>query len=207
VVYGFQRPPVGDREVGTVVLVTRLRGTLGRERLNPENVAAGNPQVSVETGKWKSFDVEGFRVPEQAGEVKMVTFNVQVPLAPEAVQLAVFGDSRDEGELRGILRGLLGNLEGETNWLTEKQRSERFASGISRLIVCSGVAVAALGAVVLFVVRMLMKTSAARRSPPRRRSRRETDELEDDDRGDRPRRRRRRDDDDDREERPRSRED
>jgi hypothetical protein len=162
VIYHFERPPVGDRKVATFVVVSRLGGTLGREKIDPKSVAAKNPSVAIVTERWKGFDIEVFRVPEQLGEIQMLTFNAQVPLKPEAVQVAVIGDARDEAELREILRGLLGTLEGETNWFTETQRSERLADGITRMIVAVVVLVG-IGLVVWQVVRKRRKTSVVGR--------------------------------------------
>jgi hypothetical protein len=141
VIYAFQRPPKEGREVGTLILVSRLGGVLDRKKPDPQQIAAENPQVTFTTEKWKSFDVDVSRVPEQIGEVQTVTFNVLVPLMPEAIQIAVVDEARDEEELRGILRELLANLEGNSNWLTEEERSERLGRGIGKLTCCCFVVV------------------------------------------------------------------
>ncbi|WP_161967505.1 hypothetical protein [Fimbriiglobus ruber] len=77
VVYAFQRPPEGEQKVGTFIVVSRLGGVIGREKLDPKVIASKNPQVSLTSERWKAFDIEVFRVPEQSGELQLLTFNTQ----------------------------------------------------------------------------------------------------------------------------------
>jgi hypothetical protein len=139
VVFAFQRPPAGDETVGTFIVVSRLGGVLGREKIDPGELAARSPKTTIESEKWKGFDIEVFRLPQEAGEVKLITFNAQVPLKPEAVQIAVTGAASREEELRGVLRAVLEKLEGQTNWLTPAERITRFIEGIAQLVVTVGV--------------------------------------------------------------------
>jgi len=144
VVYAFQRPPAGEQKLGTFIVVSRLGGVLGREKLDPREVASKSPNVSLTNEKWKGFDLEVFRVPEQAGELRLLTFNAQVPLKPEAVQVAVIGEAGGEAELRNILQSVLSNLDGQTNWLNTEQRVNRLAEGTTRLAITVGVLVVAV---------------------------------------------------------------
>jgi hypothetical protein len=153
VVCAFHRPPAADQKVGTFILVSRLSGVLGREKIDPKTVTASNPQVTIVTEKWKEFDIEVFRVPEQAGELQLLTFNAQVPLKPEAVQVAVIGDGTKESDLRSVLRSVLGSLDGPTNWLNTEQRAGQLAEGITRLAITVGVVlVIAVGVIVVIAV-------------------------------------------------------
>lgn len=63
----------------------------------------------------------------------------QVPLKPEAVQVAVIGEASREAELRSTLQHVLGGLDGQTNWLDTGQRVSRFVEGLSRLAITAGV--------------------------------------------------------------------
>jgi len=139
VVYAFQRPPEGEQKVGVFIVVSRLGGVLGREKLDPKAMASKSPQVTLVTEKWQDFDIEVFRVPEQVGELQLLTFNAQVPLKPEAVQVAVIGEASREAELRSTLRSVLGSLDGQTNWLNTEQRVGRAAEGLTRLAITVGV--------------------------------------------------------------------
>jgi len=138
VVYAFQRPPEGQQKFGVFIVVSRLGGVLGREKLDPKGIASKNPHVTLTTEKWKDFDIDVFRVPEQAGELRLLTFNAQVPLKPEAVQVSVIGEASREAELRGTLQSVLSNLDGQTNWLNTEQRVSRLAEGLTGLAIAAG---------------------------------------------------------------------
>jgi hypothetical protein len=143
VVYAFQRMSKGEP---TFILVRRLGGTLGREKLDPAEASAKGPQVSLTTEKWKEFDIDVIRLSEQMGNLRLVTFNAQVPLKPEAVQVTVSGAAGREDELHGLLRSVLSNLDGQTNWLTSKERWKRFFQGIYELAIAVVVVVVLGGA-------------------------------------------------------------
>lgn len=134
-VFAFQRPPTADEKVGTFIAVSRLGGVLGREKLDPREIAAKLPQVTVSSESWKGFEIEVLRVPEVLGDVRMLTFNAQVPLKPVAIQVSVCGEASQEDHLREILHSLLVNLDGQTNWLNTEQRATKLTEGIARLAV------------------------------------------------------------------------
>jgi hypothetical protein len=163
VLYAFMRPPAGDAKMGTVILVSRLRGVLGREKI-AKQMAAKNPQIAVLEERWQEFDIEVFRVPEQVGDLKVVTFNAQVPLKPEAVQIGVFGEATRDNELRDLLQSLLSERDGETNWLTMQEREQRIAAGVTQLaLCCSGAGFVTFGALVaagLLIWRAVRKPKA-----------------------------------------------
>jgi hypothetical protein len=146
VVYAFQRPPEDEQGVGVFIVVSRLGGVLSREKLDPKALASKMPQVMLATEKWKDFDIEVFRVAEQAEEIQLLTFNAQVPLKPEAVQVAIIGEASRESELRSILRSVLDSLDGQTNWLNTEQlnteqRVGKIIEGLTRLAITAVVLV------------------------------------------------------------------
>jgi hypothetical protein len=114
-VYAFRKEgdAEGDDPVGTVIIVERMRGTIGRERLDPARVKGRR----VLAFKWKGFEIDGVEVPESADGIDFVNYNVQVPLKPEAIQLRVAGQRGRARELRALADGLLVSLDGQTNWL------------------------------------------------------------------------------------------
>jgi hypothetical protein len=168
VLYAYQREAAAGQPVGTFLLVSRLGGVLGREKITPQQIAAANPRVTVIDDKWKGFDVQVFRVPEEADGVQMLTFNAQVPLKPEAVQVTVIGEAAREAELRGVLRSALDGLDGETNWLTDKQRMDSLTDGMAQLIVTIGVVIFVVGSVVVMIWRSVTGEPPPRKRNPRR---------------------------------------
>lgn len=69
------------------------------------------------TTSWQSFDVQGFEVPETVNGIDAITFNVQIPLKPKAVQIKLFGPITRKEELRALLPQVLDGLKGHSNWL------------------------------------------------------------------------------------------
>lgn len=139
-------------DVGMIVAVDRLRGTIGREKPSlGELTKMGQADATIEPGKWRSFDVWIVRQTQDVGGHPLVFFLVQIPLKPEAIQLKVATDAKNEAEARAILGQVLGTVEGETNWLTDGQRSRKLGEGVGRLVVVAMI----LLVVAFFVVRKL----------------------------------------------------
>ncbi len=112
--YGFVREePSGDR---VAIVVERMRGTLGRERLEPGDLPAGS-KARLHTVRWHGFDIDAIESPEEAGGVELATFKAQVPLKPEAIQISVVGPRARRDESLALVNRLLGGLRGESNWL------------------------------------------------------------------------------------------
>jgi hypothetical protein len=134
IVFAFMRPPGPSDKANSAVMVSRMRGVIGREKIDPKLLAKA-PKVSLVPEKWKDFEIEVMRVPEEIGGVKVVTFNAQVPLKPEAIQISVVGEVARENELRSVLRTVLATLDGQTNWLTTDERINRGATGIAKMAI------------------------------------------------------------------------
>jgi len=117
---------------GAIVLcIQRMRGTLPREAMRQADVPAPTQVVSY---KWKGFDINGLRtLTEQNGRPVFVLV-AQVPLRREAVQLFAGGPADQETRAQEIMMATLATFEGETNWLTSAQRSERLGRGVGTLL-------------------------------------------------------------------------
>jgi hypothetical protein len=129
VIFAFIRPAAAGEKANSGIIVSRMRGVMGRDKIDPKLLAKA-PHVSLVSEKWKTFDLEVMRVPEKIAGLDLVTFNAQVPLKPEAIQLSVAGEASHEAELRTILRTVLATVDGQTNWLTTEERVNRGAQGI-----------------------------------------------------------------------------
>lgn len=123
--------PVSD--AGAIVLcVQRMRGTLPREAMKQSEVPA---PTQVVTYKWKGFDINGLRTLTEQNGRSVFVLVAQVPLRREAVQLFSGGPADQETRGQEIMMATLATLEGETNWLTAAQRSERLGRGVGTLLV------------------------------------------------------------------------
>jgi hypothetical protein len=135
ILFAFMRPAAPGDKANSGIMVSRMRGVMGREKIDPKLIATKAPKITVVTEKWKDFEIEVTRVPEEFGPVKVVTFNAQVPLKPEAIQISVVGETARENELRSALRTVLATLDGQTNWLTTDERINRGTIGIAKMAI------------------------------------------------------------------------
>jgi hypothetical protein len=176
IIHAYTRP-AGGGHPAIWVAVQRMGGTLPQGKLGPP--PAGKPAVTVFTERWKRFDLEVVRLPESSDGVDYLTFNTQVPLAGEAIQLLVFGPATEEAELRAVTRALLDTLDGQSNWTSREDRIGKAMVGVVKLVGVVGVVV---GLVLFGLWRNRVRRRALRRredderDPPRRpRRRRPTD--------------------------------
>lgn len=103
-------------EFGNLIIIERMRGTIGREKLNSSHLPKG-AAGRLTTVRWKDFDLQAFEIPETAGDLSIINYNVQVPLKGEAIQLRVAGPGDRKAETLALTKQLLDSLEGESNWL------------------------------------------------------------------------------------------
>ncbi len=120
----FRRPAPGNGQ-DTYIVVSRLDGTIGREKISAKQAAVIRPGMTILSEKWRGFDVEVFRIADAVDGRQTVRLHAQIPLAGEAIQVGVMGDLSAEPELQILLHGLLDHLEGHSNWLGVSERSDR----------------------------------------------------------------------------------
>ena len=113
---GFVLGDPTDNELDIVLFIERMRGTIGRKRLTPDDFPPGF-QGRVFTTRWQGFDIDGIAVPEQVGQIKTITYNVQIPLQRAAIQVKLFGPADRESELKSLLAETLAGLKGESSWI------------------------------------------------------------------------------------------
>lgn len=131
--YILESPETGRLVVG----IESLEGTLDRPtHLKLEKLPPGSKLFSTH---WRDFTVEGADMIFNIEGVKMVTRAVQVPLKPEAVQLYVMGNEDQVEQIATVLKAVLDSVEGQSNWLTDEERSEKLGYGVGMAV---GVAIA-----------------------------------------------------------------
>jgi hypothetical protein len=112
---------------GLVLCVQRMRGTLGRERMRPEDLP---PATHLVRFQWKGFDIDGLHTDTAHAGSPVVVLVAPVPLRREAIQLLVTGPRDQTARAQVILASTLSTLEGETNWLTDAERAERLGTAV-----------------------------------------------------------------------------
>jgi hypothetical protein len=133
-IYAFVRGDRTDDDPDMVLFIESLGGTIGRERLNPDELPQ-EFQGRLFTAEWQGFEVDGLSMPEKLGEVDLLTYNVQIPLKRAAIQVRLTGPAEDEAELRSLLDQTLVGLEGESNW--QSSALQRRALGRHRIMALS----------------------------------------------------------------------
>jgi hypothetical protein len=112
--YAFRKVESGD--IGVVIIIERMRGTIGRERLDASKLPRGFIG-KVFTIRWHEFHLDAVEVPEEVGGIATINYNVQIPLKREAIQLRVLGRRDRMEQLLQLTNNLLDSLQGESNWL------------------------------------------------------------------------------------------
>jgi hypothetical protein len=103
--------------VDDLIIVERMRGTIGRERLDRQQLPR-DFTGRLSTAQWQGFELDVIELPETLEGRQIINYNVQVPLKPEAIQLRVIGPRGEATRLRELLDNLLSGLKGESNWAT-----------------------------------------------------------------------------------------
>jgi hypothetical protein len=128
---GCWTEPVPASYSGAFVLcVQRLHGRLGRERLKPEDVPSYSQLM---TFKWKGFDIDGLKTDTTDSGQPVVVLVAQVPLRREGIQLILGGPRDQASRAEALMTSMLSSLEGETNWLTDEERSSRLGTGVGAM--------------------------------------------------------------------------
>lgn len=152
---GRSQPDVVDcwtDNVGLVLCVQRMHGTLGQEHLRAADLPRG---TRLSTQKWKGFDIDVIRTDTVESGTAIVVYAAQVPLRPEAIQLVLAGPTAQAGGAEAILAAALARLEGQTNWLPSTERAGRLGT------IVGWVAGIAIG---VFIVRLLVRRRRTRAS-------------------------------------------
>jgi hypothetical protein len=114
-IYGFRRTPLMGG-MDSMIVIERMNGVITRKRLSPSDLPPGLKGKTFLV-PWNAFQVEAFEIPEIINGVQTITYNVQVPLEPSAIQIKFLGPRADAAELRQLMINVLGSLKGQSNWI------------------------------------------------------------------------------------------
>jgi hypothetical protein len=174
--YILKHPSVEGRLL--TFTIERMHGTIGRSRMTEEDLRRErarhsdhplikaippNAQFDLIDETWQGFGIQVIRMRAEVQGVRFVAYIAQIPLRREAIQICVGCGQGNADEGRRLLRALLANLEGESNW-TEGERSSRRFTGIDKMV---GVLVIALLVAWAVGRRTRGKKTAQNTVPPR----------------------------------------
>jgi len=115
IAHAFEFGAATEDEIAVILLIQKMGGTIRQKRTEMKHMPEGF-QGKLFTTEWHGFQVNAFEVPETVNGVKTITYNVQIPLKDEAIQVMLFGRADDTETLKPLLRQILDGLEGESNW-------------------------------------------------------------------------------------------
>jgi hypothetical protein len=135
--------PGSDSRV--IVLLSGLRGALPRDIPLPDPDSVEGQMFTFEA-RWKrEFTIPVVCTRQKVDGMSTTVMVAQVPLSPRALMIKLISDSSQEAEMRELMFDILQSLEGPTNWLTSRERKDRFVQATLQLM-------GLLAAVVAFVV-------------------------------------------------------
>ena len=140
-----------EGEGGVVLCIQRMHGVLPHDAMKVSDIP-DTTVTQLTRFRWKEFVIQGLRTTRLQDGVHSVAIVAQVPLKPEAIQVVASSPLYQEEHARAMLEDVLASLEGQSNWLTSAQRSERMGKAVGTWI--------AIGVAVLVVV-ILRKRRAA----------------------------------------------
>lgn len=114
IAHAFQFGAPADNEPATLLLIEKLGGVLDRKRLDKQDMPLGF-KGEVFVIDWQEIEIDGFEVPDTANGVDTITYNVQIPLKGEAIQVVMYGPASRQVSLKLLLRQVLNELKGEAS--------------------------------------------------------------------------------------------
>jgi len=138
----FYGPPVPGQRRPTAIFVRRGVSLNGWDDIDAFEAESDIPGTTTFTEKWRGSDTVCLRmvmIPDPDG---MVTLIANVRHGRSDVNVSVFADSGHEAESRALLRGVLADLEDDTNFRTPKTRYDTFAEAVGTASIVAVVAFA-----------------------------------------------------------------
>lgn len=159
-IHAYYLGDLEDDQPDVVIGFENLGGVIGREKLDESSLPPGvrGMDMTFERAQWEEFEIDLMVLRMADNGVDMISLAAQVPLKPEAIQVNIAGPQSQEQQVRGYMRAVLDNMEGESNWLTVEERNARLVEGVGKMIVAIIVVVAIIVSIVAF--------SRSRRRPP-----------------------------------------
>src|SRR5690606_11539679 len=78
-IHGFVLDEPNNDCLRILLLIEKMRGTIGRERIDKKQLPPGFAG-RISLTNWQAFEVECFEVPERLEGINALTYNVQIPL-------------------------------------------------------------------------------------------------------------------------------
>ena len=105
-----------DEYADIIVFVRGLNGPPLRQEYYSLNQLPKDFKGKLLRVKWNKFKLNGFEIPENINGVSYITYNIQIPLKKEPVQISIFGTAEEKDLLKHIMNKVMAKLDGASNW-------------------------------------------------------------------------------------------
>jgi hypothetical protein len=142
----------GDDKLDILLLIETMGGTIGRDRLTPQDMPRGF-QGKLFTTNWQGFELDAVAVPESLNGIATLTYNVNIPLKRGAILVKLFASADREEELKRLLPEVLSGLQGESNWTqSAPPRSTISSKHYGTVLLVITLVFVATGLIVLYLI-------------------------------------------------------
>lgn len=145
VLYAYKIPMNDSHGSIIAIQIEGLGGVIGRGDIS--KTLTNTPNIELFRERWKSFDIDVYKIIRTYGDNTAVAYVAQVPTVPQAIQLRIGGLAGHEEEMIHILRTSLSSLEGNTNWLTDGERRMQLVIGTVKLLLSISAVLVVIGIV------------------------------------------------------------
>jgi hypothetical protein len=95
--------------------IQALGNMLPRRHLDPNEIQ-GEFTGTISRISWRGVNVDALRLFETKDQRNYVTYNIQIPLKGEAIQLSLGAPAEREAELKARIEAILASLDGPSDW-------------------------------------------------------------------------------------------
>ena len=115
IAYAFARGENPTLGRNTFLFIEKLGGTIGTGHLTQADLPPGS-DARFFTTRWSQYELDAAELREVIGGVPVLTYIVQVPLRPQAIQIRLCAPASGKAGLDQLLTCTLLSLHGPTNW-------------------------------------------------------------------------------------------
>ena len=138
ILYAF-KTVAAEGKANNVIIIKRLYGKLGTERLRPEDKPK-DFNGHLTSAIWLEHEIDVMEIPEEVNGINTITLNAQIPLAKESIQMMIVGPAAEVNQLRNICGNALSGLSGPSEWDNRRNSPTglMIAGGLNMIIVFAG---------------------------------------------------------------------
>jgi hypothetical protein len=137
---------------GIMLFIEKMGGTISTEPSNPRMPTDFKGRLF--TIKWQQFDIRAIEIPERTEDGDLITYNAQIPLKGEAIQVKLVGPAERKSEVSKLLTETVTGLRGEPNLSRQKLRSSPLANSKhdGKVAVIVAIVLAVVGLIGLWLI-------------------------------------------------------